>query len=99
MIEYLKTQKGVQPITLSDTIKPYSCSHVADQGPKGATGHSSTDGTSFGDRVKNLMKVGYGVGENISYGTTNPREILIALAIDDGVPNRGHRVNIFKEDW
>jgi hypothetical protein len=29
-IEFLKKQKGVQPITLSDEIKDYSCSHVND---------------------------------------------------------------------
>lgn len=45
------------------------------------------------------MKPGQTVGENISYGTTKPREILIALAVDDGVPNRGHRTNIFAPDW
>jgi uncharacterized protein YkwD len=44
------------------------------------------------------LRVGLTVGENISYGTTKPREIMIALAIDDGVPDRGHRTTIFKED-
>ena len=99
LINYLKGQKGVQPIKLADDIKGYSCAHVADQGPVGATGHESTDGTSFSDRVTPLIGPGQTIGENISYGTTKPRDILIALAVDDGVPNRGHRVNIFKEDW
>jgi uncharacterized protein YkwD len=99
LIDFLKKQKGVQPIKLSDEIKPFSCAHVNDQGPAGATGHDSTNGDSFSKRVEGLMKPGQGVGENISYGTTKPREILIALAVDDGVPNRGHRTNIFKEDW
>lgn len=30
LINYLKTQKGVQPLSLSDEIRPYSCSHVED---------------------------------------------------------------------
>lgn len=33
------------------------------------------------------------------YGGDTPLEALLTLAIDDGVPGRGHRLNIFKTQY
>ena len=33
--------------------------------------------------------------ENIAYGKLEPIEVLMSCIIDDGIPSRGHRKNVF----
>ena len=89
----------MKPLKLAKDLKSYSCVHVKDQGPSGQTGHSATDGTSFGDRIAKLMTPNFVIGENISYGSAKAHDAALQLAIDDGVPGRGHRTNMFKPDY
>jgi uncharacterized protein YkwD len=70
--------------------------HVADQSRTGQTGHNGSDRSTPETRMKRhgLFSGTWTLGENIAYGNTTGREIVSSLLIDDGVPNRGHRINI-----
>ena len=39
----------------------------------------------------------YSYGENIAYGITTVRKLIIASLVDDGVKDRGHRINIYAQ--
>jgi uncharacterized protein YkwD len=64
-------------------------------GPTGATGHTGLDGSSPFDRLAKYTTMEATAGENIDYGGKDPVEVILALAVDDGVATRGHRTNLF----
>lgn len=72
--------------------------HAEDMGKAGNVGHTSTDGTSFGDRLKKYVKMS-GMAENCSYGKEKPIDILMQLLIDEGVANKGHRISILSPNY
>jgi len=73
--------------------------HAHDLGSRGATGHAGADGTTPADRVSRYGTWLRGCGEVIWFGTRAPAHViadaLVDLIIDDGVPSRGHRTNLF----
>ncbi|MDC0100185.1 CAP domain-containing protein [Crocinitomicaceae bacterium] len=67
--------------------------HANDLGKLGKTGHESTDGATFSERLKRYGVSGY-IAENCSYGHNEALDILMQLLIDENVESLGHRKNI-----
>ena len=88
-IRFLHSARPLQPFTLSEGMSRSAADHCAAQAG-GKTGHGNT-----ARRLNQHGKWAGAWGENISYGKTTARDIVIALIIDDGLPARKHRANIF----
>ena len=97
LIEFLKEQEPLEPLSMNEALRNASCLHVQDQGLAGEEGHKSTNGSTFAERMRegHLNRPGFLLAENIAYGSSDAKSALLTLAIDDGVPSRGHRKNIF----
>jgi uncharacterized protein YkwD len=82
-------------------LQPAAClaqaaqAHADDQARSGEVGHQGGDGSGLDARVRRHGVNAFSCGENIAYGQPEPRDVVVALLVDDGVPTRGHRANLF----
>lgn len=68
--------------------------HQKDQAKTGKTGHTGSDHSGSKERIERYGEWQKRIAENIAYGNSSARQIVIFLLIDDGVKNRGHRANL-----
>ena len=97
-IAFLRTQPAVSPLELSANIAQAAKSHANEQ-RNGAVGHTSANGDRVSDRLAKSGVESIISGENIDYGSTSAQDVIISLIVDDGVPDRGHRINLFRPEW
>jgi len=67
---------------------------VNDQQRNGGIGHITRNGMTPQKRIEKYGEWDICSAEDITYGSFEARQIVIALLIDDGVPDRSHRKNI-----
>lgn len=93
-IRFLRNVQPLAPLTLSSGMCRAASEHCTDQA-NGRMGHGGSDSSSPADRMNRYGKWGAVWGENVSYGKSSARDIVLALIIDDGLRGRKHRKNIF----
>ena len=97
-IRFLRSVPPQAPLVLSPGMSRAAADHCADQA-SGGFGHAGRDGSNALARISRYGTCGGAWGENISYGKSTARAVVLALIIDDGLPARKHRKNIFNPNF
>jgi uncharacterized protein YkwD len=97
-IRFLQKAQPLPPLTLSRGMSRAAADHCADQAD-GGFGHAGRDRSHANDRIARYGTATGGWAENISYGKSSARAVVLALIIDDGLPARKHRKNIFNPNY
>ena len=99
-IKHLQTVPALAPFQrISAGMSRAARDHCNDSGRRGSIGHDGTDGSTPSSRLSRHGEWERTSGENINYGAGDARDCVVQLIIDDGVPGRGHRTNIYKPEF
>jgi len=95
----LANQAPLLPLNHQQNLHLFAKHHSKTTGKAGKVGHQSVGFKNYTKRTKKLIKIYSYLGENIHYGSTDAKEIIIDLLIDDGIKNLGHRKNILSSTF
>ncbi|MBX7059882.1 MAG: hypothetical protein K1X75_17600 [Leptospirales bacterium] len=102
-LDFVGQQATAPPLQRCPALERSATRHARDQSSSGALGHEGSDGSSPFDRMMREGVRASALAENISYGILFGDDGGLAIAlqflIDDGVPERGHRANMFNQEF
>jgi uncharacterized protein YkwD len=91
-----RAQRPLNALTLSAGLTQAARDQANDQQRTGGMGHTSSDGSTTVTRIQRYGTWHVTYDENIDYSPmVHGSDVIQNLLIDDGVPDRGHRRNIF----
>lgn len=97
-IEFLHRQKPVDKLIENQKLSQACNDHLNDIGPKGLCSHDGSDGSNPSDRIEKYCEWELGCSENIDFGSMTAEDVVISLVVDDGIPERNHRKNLFNPE-
>jgi uncharacterized protein YkwD len=92
----VRSERPPGALTLSTDLTRAARDHALDQQRTGEVGHTGSDDSSVDTRVRRYGTWVISISENIDYSpAVHGGDVIQNLLIDDGVPDRGHRRNIY----
>ena len=94
-LRFLSAATPVPPLRMATCLNLAAARHAKAKGSTGNYGHLGATGRNPSERASFLASRPVGCSENIAYAYEDVAEMVAALIVDDAVPSRGHRNNIF----
>ena len=98
-VRALRHTRPLPPLTLSDGLGHAAADLAREQAQTGTLGHRGGDGSSPFARMSRHGRWHTHAGEAIDYGGLTARQVVYNLIVDDGVRDRGHRLNLLAPDF
>ncbi|KAF0715898.1 Aste57867_3120 [Aphanomyces stellatus] len=93
-IAFLKSAVAVESLVLEPNMSRAALDHALDIGNNGAVSHNGSDGSTMVVRLEQYGEWKGSIGELLAFGLSQPRNIVLQLLVDDGVPTRGDRISL-----
>lgn len=94
-LRFLSIVAPVPPLQMASCLNLAAARHAKAKGSTGSSGHFGATGRDPSERASFLTAAPVACSENIAYGYADATAMVAALIVDDSVPGRGHRNNIF----
>ena len=98
-LRFLQRQAPLPALSWAPGLAEAAADLSRDEGQSGDTGHTGRQSGDMQQRIERHGTWTSRIAENIGYGPDTARLMVMQLIIDDGVPGRGHRKNIFNPSF
>lgn len=98
-VTFLRNAASQPPLALDVCLSWAAADHALDLARSGRITHTGSDGSQPSDRASRRLGAKAHCGENLDFGSESPREHVASLIVDDDVPSRGHRTNLFRPEY
>jgi uncharacterized protein YkwD len=98
-IRFLSRQSPLPPLSWSDGLADAAAELAQEEGRSGDVGHRGKNSGGPRERIERHGEWRGSIGESIFYGPGDARQVVMGLITDDGVPDRGHRKDIFSKTF
>lgn len=94
-VRFLAEAEPRPSLRMASCLNLAAARHAKSKGNIGGSGHVGATGLGPSGRASLLTSRPVACSENIAYGYDDVTALVSALIVDDGVPGRGHRLNLF----
>ncbi|NJL54337.1 CAP domain-containing protein [bacterium] len=94
LVNDARAQAGAPPLALDPALNAAACRHTLDMVNNNTFGHTGSDGSSMGQRIRAAGYVGVTAGENVAAGSPDPQ-----VSFNQWMNSEGHRRNILNPEF